>query len=231
MGETLGTVGALATLPGFVVYLYGVFRGGTKPHAFSWLIWSVLNAIAFGVQIAEGGGPGSYVSAAVCAGTFTVFVSALFRGEKNIVLSDWVCLGGATVALLAWVITDAPVTSIILITVIDAFGCVPTFRKAFRKPREESVFLYALDSVAFIAAIIALESYSVTTMLFPAFVAFADAALVAVILLRRRALDSRNPDPRLTSASETRHPGRPPSVNGSDDSRDPAGQRESPRLS
>ncbi|MGH3428381.1 MAG: hypothetical protein ACRDQZ_12575 [Mycobacteriales bacterium] len=195
MKEALGTIGALATLPGFVIYLRGVFRGNTRPHAFSWLIWSSLNAIAFGVQITEHGGAGSLVSAAVCLGTFTVFVSALFRGEKVIVLSDWICLGGAALSALTWVITNRPLLSVVLITVIDAFGSFPTFRKAFHKPREESIVLYALDSAAFVAALIALERRSFETTLFPAFVTIVDATLVVMILLRRQLLGVASPHP------------------------------------
>lgn len=188
MSEILGSIAALATLPGFVLYLANVFKGRTKPHAFSWLVWSALNAIAFTAQVTEGGGPGSYVSAVVCAGTFTVFVAALFRGETRIVRADWICLAGAAAAGLAWLVTDDPLLSVILITVVDAFGSIPTFRKSFERPHEESTLLYALDAAAFIVAIAALETKSVETVLFAAFVAIADTALVVMILLRRKFL-------------------------------------------
>ena len=186
MHEALGSLAALCTLPGFVLYLRDVFRGSTKPHAFSWLVWSALNAIAFSAQLTQNGGAGSLVSAAVCLGTFTIFVISIFRGDTRIVPFDWTCLGGAALAGLAWIITDGPLLSVILITAVDAFGSVPTFRKSFHRPHEESIALYALDAAAFFAAVIALENRSIETALFPAFVAISDAALVVLILVRRR---------------------------------------------
>ena len=55
----LGFSAVLVGVIGYVPYLYGFRKGTTTPHAFSWLVWGVPTAIAFGGQIAGGAGAGA----------------------------------------------------------------------------------------------------------------------------------------------------------------------------
>jgi hypothetical protein len=186
--EVLGAVAVGAWFPAFLLYLHNVVRGRTRPHAFTWLVWSALNAISFSAQVSNHGGPGSWVSAAVCLGNIVIFVSALFRGEKNVVPADWICLLGAAAAGVAWIVTRGPLLSVVLISIVDGFGAAPTFRKSYRKPREEAALPYALGTVAFLTSVAALQHRAIETMLYPLFIVVVDAALISMILVRRQAL-------------------------------------------
>lgn len=193
--QSVGILAALITLLGFVFYLRDVFRGKTKPHAFTWLIWSSINAVVFAAQITESGGAGSLVSGSVCVGTFAVFVSSLAQGEQNVVSLDWIFLAGAGLAGICWILTDGPLLSVILVTIIDGCGFLPTFRKSYYRPNEESISLYILDNIAFLASVFALDKISVETALFPLFVITIDSSLVGMILLRRRIVDHTVDEP------------------------------------
>ena len=47
----LGIIAVIIALAGYVPYFRDIFRGKTKPHAFSWLVWASLTGIAFFGQI------------------------------------------------------------------------------------------------------------------------------------------------------------------------------------
>ena len=112
------TIAIFIGLFGYALYYNDIFRGKTKPHAFSWLVWASLAGITFFGQIFDQGGYGAWVSAFTTVISFSIFILALWKGEKNITISDKLSLLGTGVALFLWYVTNNPLASIILITVI-----------------------------------------------------------------------------------------------------------------
>ena len=58
--------------------------------------------------------------------------------------------------------------TVVLLTLIDAFGFAPTFCKSFYKPWDEQLGFYAWMSMRNVVAIAALGHYSLTTVIFSA---------------------------------------------------------------
>ena len=114
-----------------------------------------------------------------------IFVFALFRGEKEIVLLDKACLVLALIGIVLWAITSNPLTAVILAVIIDGLGFVPTYRKAYKKPKEETLITYLLGGLGFVISISALQAISLTTVLYPASVVLTDSGFIAMVMLRR----------------------------------------------
>lgn len=188
MKAFLGIIATLLALYSYVPYFRDIFAGKTKPHAFSWLVWFFLTAIAFTAQIKDNGGAGAWVTGFTALVAFTIFIAAITRGEKNITRSDWLCLAGSFMAMGLWAVTNSPLIAIILITIIDALGFAPTFRKAFYKPHEETMITFALSAVKFVIAIAALSNYSIITVLYPASLVLMNGLFVALLITRRKQL-------------------------------------------
>lgn len=182
----LGIVAIIIGLVGYVPYFRNIFLRKTKPHAFSWLVWTILTWTAFFVQIFSGAGPGAWVTGFTGVLCTTVFFLSLKYGEKDIHRSDWLSLFGAGIAMLLWALAKQPFLSILVITIIDALGFFPTFRKSYSKPMEETVTTYAFQGIKFIPALFALETHTPTTVLYPAYLVFANLSFVAMVLMRRK---------------------------------------------
>lgn len=181
-------IGAIATLIAFysyIPYFRDIIRGKTKPHAFSWLVWSLLTGVGFLAQVSDEGGAGAWATGFSSVATFAIFLVSLSRGEKDITKSDWACLFGAFVSMGLWAITDSALTSVILITIIDALGFVPTFRKSYHKPYQETMQTYALSSLKYALAIIALSNYSLVTVLYPASLVVMNILFITMLVSRR----------------------------------------------
>jgi hypothetical protein len=181
-------LGAGIDIASILPYILGICRGRIKPHAFSWLIWVVLMAVGLYAQITDGAGVGTWVLATALATTSVVCILAWTKGERRGTRSDWCFLIGALGAIPLWLVVKSPVPSVILITIIDLLGYGPTMRKAWSKPEEEQVLMWALGTLKFCCALVALETYSLTTWLYPAAIALANAVLVTLLLYRRRVL-------------------------------------------
>jgi hypothetical protein len=182
----IGLFASVISVIGYVPYLRDILRKKTKPHVFSWLVWSFSAGIVFAAQIVKGAGSGAWMMGAGTAICFLITILAAFQGEKRIVLLDWFAFGGAVLGLIAWVLTDNPLFAVILITVTDILAFIPTFRKAYYKPYEETLFTWIIASVKFIFVLIALDAYNATTLLFPVYLILSNSSFTIMMLVRRR---------------------------------------------
>jgi hypothetical protein len=112
-----------------------IFVANTKPHAFTWLVWGTVMAIAFSAQLSDKAGAGSWatgLSAAFCLG---IGVLALFRGEKHITRGNWVAFLATSLAIPLWVVTSDPLWSVLLVTGIDAVALLPDLSQVLCEAR------------------------------------------------------------------------------------------------
>lgn len=186
--EALGIIAVIIAVVSYVPYIRDILNGKTKPHAFSWLVYSVMTGIAFFGQVVGGGGAGAWVNGLTAVVCFIIFIFGLIKGRANIVFIDWISLLGAVVALIFWLITKGPLISVILVTIIDALGFFPTFRKSFHKPHEETLITYFLSSLKYVFALFALDTFSVVTALFPLYLVVANFAFLIMALVRKKQL-------------------------------------------
>lgn len=169
----------------YVIYITDIVKGKTKPHSFSWLVWSVLGLTVYLIQVTEEAGAGAWVngySAIACA---VIFLLALKFGEKKIVLVDWIFLLGAAAAYVLWLITKQALPSIILLTIIDFFGFLPTYRKSYHKPFEESASIYWLSSLKYVLSILAFSHWTLVNLFYPVALILFNGLFAVVLYLRR----------------------------------------------
>ncbi len=186
--EIFGLVSTALMLMSRAVYFNSIFKGQTKPHAFSWLIWGVISSIGFAAQVAEGAGAGSWargVSAATC---FMLVILALMRGERYIAKSDWVTLAVAFMAIPLWIATKTPFWSVLLVVIIDNIGYIPTIRKSWMKPYEEKALSYFISGACAFFSLLAIEHYTPSTWLYPLVLTFSNTGMGSLLLIRRLVL-------------------------------------------
>jgi hypothetical protein len=183
-----GAVAVIIAFVGYVPYFIDIFKGKTKPHAFSWFVWGLLTGIAFFAQVVKQGGAGAWVTGFSSLVTSSIFVLALFKGNKSYVLFDWISLIAALVAMLLWWLTKDPLLSVILVTIVDAVGFLPTIRKGYLKPNEETISTFALSSIKFIFGIFALESFTFVNWLYPLSLVLMNGGFATLLFIRRKQL-------------------------------------------
>lgn len=184
--QILGIIAIILTFFAFVPYIFSILAGKTKPHIFSWIIWGITTCIVFFAQIADGGGAGAWSIG--ISGLITLYIAWLahvYKSDHSATKSDWAFLIMALLSVPLWYLTSDPLSAVLILTFIDTVGLLPTIRKAYIKPFEEQILLYVMMSIRNIVAIIALEHYSLTTILFPAAITFGCMVLIPVIVVRR----------------------------------------------
>lgn len=183
---------------GFIPYFRNLLAGKTKPHTFSWLIWGILSTITFTAQIVSGAGPGAWIIGVAATLSLVVFVIAIFKGEKEITRLDRVSLISAVFGIALWIITTNPLWSVVIVSVVDAVGYVPTFRKTYKQPYGETLTMYFLSTVSFVISLFALQVVSPTTALYPTSLIATNVVFISMVLMRRR-----NGKPTVTSFQQS----------------------------
>lgn len=170
----------------FLPYLRDIFSLKTKPHAYTWLIWAITQGTAvFGIWY--GGGGWGVLNLIV--GTLLVVVVFLFSlkyGTKNITKSDTAIFIAALSAIVVWWQLDKPLISVMMVSVIDVIGYIPSFRKSYLEPWSETLVTWILFSVSNILAILALKEYNLLTVTYLVAITTANIAFILVCFFRRQ---------------------------------------------
>ncbi len=184
--EVLAYIGVFITIIGYIAYITSIFKNNTKPHPFSWIIWASLTTIAFFAQVSDGAGAGAWVTGTTAFVSFIIVILAYIKNSKQeITKGDWITFVAGMAAIPLWIITQTPLWSIILITVIDNIGFYPTMRKTWVKPHDELAFHYWIAGSKFILSIYALSVFSVITVLYPLSLIISNFAFLILLYYRR----------------------------------------------
>lgn len=177
------------TIAAYLPYIHGILSSRIKPHTFSWIIWGSTTFIVFLAQLKEGGGAGAWPIG--LSGAITIWVAGLaymHRSDRSIKKIDWVFFLIAMASLPVWYFTSNPFWAVALLTTTDLLGFGPTLRKSYECPFEENMTFFLIFALRNIFAILALEHYSFTTLLFPAATGLACILLCGMVVCRRRVL-------------------------------------------
>lgn len=185
--EILSAVAIALTFIAFFPYIHSIIQGEIKPHVFSWVIWGTTTFVVFLAQLEDNAGIGAWPIGV--SGTISIFIALLSymkRADITINRVDWLFFISAMSSLPFWYLTSDPLWAVVILTTVDVLGFGPTVRKAYIYPHSESLLFFSLFAARNIIVIMALENYSVTTVLFPAVIAAACLLLITMVAYRRR---------------------------------------------
>lgn len=189
--DIVGVAAVILTFVGYIPYVRDTIKGKTKPHIYTWFIWGLVTAIAFGLQLSADAGPGAFTTLAAAIVCFIIFGFGMRQGEKNITSSDTVFFIMSLGALVLWLFAKQPVLSVILVSTIDMLGFVPTIRKSWYKPYEETLSSYMINTLRFSLSLYALDHYTIVTALYPITWIIANGTFSLYLFTRRKSTNTK----------------------------------------
>lgn len=190
---TLALVGIGFEVVSSLLYYRDIFRGKTKPHLFTFLVWSIVTTVAFLGQLAGGGEAGSWITGASALMIISVVPLCFWFGTKDITRTDTFFLVAALLSIVPWILTKDPLWSVILATLIDALAMFPTLRKTWRDPTSESLPAWIAAEAKILCGIAALAIYTPLTWIYPVQALTMNGILIAIILLGRHRTRFKQP--------------------------------------
>jgi hypothetical protein len=181
----IGVLAVLLIFVGYTPYLRDTIARRTHPHAYSWFLWALIAIVTSALQFGDGAGIGAAVTLSAGIVCVMIFVVGLRFGDRDITRMDTAFLIAGFAATALWIIADQPLLSVLLLAVIDLLAFAPTIRKSWNKPFTETLSSYVMNVVRFGLALLAIRSYTVITVLYPATWILGNAFFVAMLNIRR----------------------------------------------
>jgi len=173
---------------GYFPYLRDTIRGKTRPHVFSYLLWTLITFIIFALQIKSGGGIGSWITFVLGFVIFVTFLISLKNGKRDIKKIDYLFLILTLLSIPLWLLAKQPVLSAILPSTVDMLAFAPAVRKSWVDPWSETLSLYTITALRHGLAIVALVQINIVTALFPATWTIANLLFAIMLVYRRKLL-------------------------------------------
>ncbi|MCX6755438.1 MAG: hypothetical protein NT068_02780 [Candidatus Nomurabacteria bacterium] len=186
------TISIAVAAASYIPYFRDIFKNKTKPHLFSWFIFSITTGIIFALQMQGGAGVGGWITLILAFIFFAIFILSIKYGTKDIKFIDIIFLVLALLAIPIWLIAKQPIISVLLLTTIDMLGFAPTIRKSWNNPYSETLSMYAITIARYVLVFPSLEAYNILTLIFPIVWFFANVLLVIVLVHRRKIVPQVN---------------------------------------
>ena len=183
--DAMGALAVVITLVAYGIYVWQTLRGEARPHPLSWLIFGILTATAYLVQVDEAAGPGSWVMGITAIVCLLLCLMSFWRGERTFPWYEWAFLAAAAVIFIFYLLSHQPTTAAVLAAIVGVLGFGPTVTKAWHRPHSDSITTFALNSIKFIPAFFAMDNLSLATCVMPAALVVANAAVALIIYARR----------------------------------------------
>lgn len=184
-----GVLSIIISLSAVFFYLRSIYLGKTKPHFCTHFVWALSSLIVCLAQVHEEAGPGAWVTMINTAFFTLTTLLSLKYGERTITRGDKISMTVSLVAVIPWVLTQNPLWSVILVTLIDLVAYYPTMRKSWMKPDEENLTTYGLSALEYGLSVRAMQVANLTTVLYPVAIIASNLVLIALCLIRRRTLN------------------------------------------
>jgi hypothetical protein len=178
---------------GYAPYIVLIARKRVHPSSVSFGIWTLTACVDAGFKIAYGSplASGSDIVAALISGVIAVMGWKNMRHQKIFVL-DYVCFSGAIVSIVMWLIFHQAAGGAIISAAGDSLGYPSTYRKSWKNPFAESLWLWSWLSASMVATILALTSWNVETLTSACVSLVGNFLVVVIVFFRRRAVDARD---------------------------------------
>lgn len=186
--EVISLICVIFSVFGYGLYIKDIIIKKTRPHLFTYLIWSIASLVTWALQVYGGAGVGASITLATGIMCVIIFLLSFKYGDKDITFLDIIFLITSIVAIILWVFVRQPVLSIILLVSADVFGFAPTIRKSWNKPFEETLFVWELVTIRGVLSITALERFNVLTLLYPIVWVIVNFIFCVMLIYRRKVL-------------------------------------------
>jgi hypothetical protein len=108
-------------------------------------------------------------------------IVSLKRGEGGWTPFDRACVLAAGLSAVLWWITNSPLVALLINLLIDLIGVLPTIRKSWFRPQSENRVAWALNLLASIINLFAIERWSFAIVVYPIYMVAGNGLIVALL--------------------------------------------------
>ncbi|MFA5773250.1 MAG: hypothetical protein WC908_01080 [Candidatus Paceibacterota bacterium] len=185
----LGIVAGVVAFSAYIVYIVSILKGKTKPNRATWWIWAFMGFVLALSYYFSGAENTVWVPIVEFIGPLSIAILSLKYGEgglKN--KTDIICMAGALISVLLWIIFNNPVIALVTNLAIDSFAIIPTIKKSYLRPEGEDFWAWFGTGLADSLNMFAVEKFTFAILIYPIYMLVSDLIIIFILLLRKKSI-------------------------------------------
>lgn len=156
LAEIAGIVSFLA----YLKYITSIFQGKTKPSRSTWWILTLVGGLILWSSYSLGLYGSLWIQTSYVVGPLILGILSIKYGSgTTLSYLDKVCLTGALVSALLWIIFNSPLMGFTGSIIVDFIGLMPTIKKSITRPEEEDPNAWLMETVSSVLNLFAVVSW------------------------------------------------------------------------
>jgi hypothetical protein len=184
IGHSLVLVSVLISSVGAFAYIRDTLTGKTKPNRVSYGLWAIAPLIGTAAAISSGADTWATVRIFLAGFIPLLIFFASFINPKSywkLTHFDFLCGVSSLVAIIVWLVLDAPVIAILFAAIGDGFAGLPTIVKAWKYPETETGLAYVTSLISVILVIPAIPVWNIENAAFQVYLLTINTLLLIAV--------------------------------------------------
>ncbi|MCC6323978.1 hypothetical protein IT400_04275 [Candidatus Nomurabacteria bacterium] len=178
----IGILAGLIAFFAYIVYIRSILKGETKPNKTTWWIWTFMGAVVGVSYYFSGAEATMWVAVSEFIGPLVIALLSLKYGTGGVKdRTDLICLIGALISIVLWIIFDSPVIALITNLIVDVFAVIPTIKHIRLNPDDEGIEGWFITWVADCVNLFAIDRLILGVIVYPVYMFIIDSIMVLVI--------------------------------------------------
>ena len=185
----LGIIAGIIAFSAYIIYIVSIFRGKTKPNRATWWIWAFMGFVLALSYYYSGAENTVWVPIVEFIGPLSIAILSLKYGEGGLKSkTDIICMAGALISVLLWIIFNNPVIALVTNLAIDSFAIIPTIKKSYLRPEGEDFWAWFGTGLADSLNMFAVEKFTFAILIYPIYMLVSDLIIIFILLLRKKSI-------------------------------------------
>jgi hypothetical protein len=156
----LAQLAGLISFSAYIIYIISIFRGKTKPSRSTWWILTLVGGLILWSSYSLGLYGSLWIQTSYVLGPLLLAILSIKYGEgTGLSVLDKICLIGAALSGLLWIIFNSPLIGFLGSIVVDFIGLIPTIRKSFLTPEEEDPNAWLIETISSVLNLFAVTAW------------------------------------------------------------------------
>jgi hypothetical protein len=122
-------------------------------------------------------------------GPFSIAILSIKYGEGGLEdKTDLMCLFGAIISIILWIIFKNPVVALVTNLLVDSFAVIPTIKKSYLRPEGEDFWAWFGTGIADTMNVFAVEKFTFAILIYPIYMFVSDFIIILILLFRKKGI-------------------------------------------
>lgn len=176
-----GIIAGILSFSAYLFYIAAIIKGTTKPSRSTWFIWSFIGLMLAISYKASGAEDTIWVPVSEAIAPTIIALLSIKYGVGGKDKIDILAFAGSAFSLILWWLFNSPVVALVTNLTIDFFASIPTIKKSWHNPDEESRFAWNMTTLGNLFNLFAIDKLIFAVIIYPIYTFIIDGVITGLL--------------------------------------------------